>query len=159
MLKNSKIIFFIILVILIILTSINIFIEPEVGEVTKIILNKELNFNQIQEIFKLNDNEFTNWDDYWLINFERLNIFFEYLYSIKGLSTNSITSYKDDFKNICLYVWDKNWFIENIGIKKKLDYSKINSRKSITDKLFIENFTHKIISCLLYTSPSPRDRQ
>ena len=94
----------------------------------------------------MNDNEFTNWDDYWLINFERLNIFFEYLYSIKGLSSNSITSYKDDFKNICLYVWDKNWFIENIGIKKKLDYSKINSRKSITDKLFIENFTHKIIS-------------
>ena len=45
MLKNSKIIFFIILVILIILTSINIFIEPEVSEVTKIILNKELNFN------------------------------------------------------------------------------------------------------------------
>ena len=94
----------------------------------------------------MNDNKFTNWDDYWLVNFERLNIFFDYLYSIKGLSSNSITSYKDDFKNICLYVWDKNWFIENIGIKKKLDYSKINSRKSINDKLFIENFTHKIIS-------------
>ena len=45
MLKNSKIIFFIILVILIVLTSINIFIEPEVDEVTKIILNKDLNFN------------------------------------------------------------------------------------------------------------------
>jgi len=45
MLKNSKIIFFIILVILIVLISINIFIEPEVSEVTKIILNKELNFN------------------------------------------------------------------------------------------------------------------
>ena len=98
MLKNSKIIFFIILVISIVLTSINIFIEPEVGEVTKIILNKDLNFNQIQEIFKLNDNKFTNWDDYWLVNFERLNIFFDYLYSIKGLSSNSITSYKDDFK-------------------------------------------------------------
>ena len=45
MLKNSKIIFFIIVVILIVLTSINIFIEPEVDEVTKIILNKDLNFN------------------------------------------------------------------------------------------------------------------
>ena len=48
----------------------------------------------------MNDNKFTNWDDYWLVNFERLNIFFEHLYSIKGLSTNSITSYKDDFKNM-----------------------------------------------------------
>ena len=45
MLKNSKIIFFIILVLLIVLTSINIFIELEVGEVTKVILNKDLNFN------------------------------------------------------------------------------------------------------------------
>tara|TARA_Y100000287_G_scaffold30148_1_gene21868 strand:+ start:8500 stop:8637 length:138 start_codon:yes stop_codon:yes gene_type:complete len=45
MLKNSKIIFFIILVLLIVLTSINIFIEPEIGEVTKVILNKDLNFN------------------------------------------------------------------------------------------------------------------
>jgi hypothetical protein len=45
MLKNSKIFFFIILVLLIVLTSINIFIEPEVDEVTKVILNKDLNFN------------------------------------------------------------------------------------------------------------------
>ena len=48
----------------------------------------------------MNDNKFTNWDDYWLVNFERLNIFFDYLYSIKGLSSNSITSYKDDFNVI-----------------------------------------------------------
>ena len=94
----------------------------------------------------MNDKKFTNWDRYWLVNFERLNIFFDYLYSIKGLSNNSISSYKDDFKSICLYVWDKDWFIENIGFKKKLDYSKINSKENINDELFIENYTHKIIS-------------
>ena len=94
----------------------------------------------------MNDKKFTNWDSYWLVNFERLNIFFDYLYTIRGLSSNSINSYKDDFKSVCLYVWDKNWFIENIGFKKKLDYSKINSTANIKSELLIENFTHKIIS-------------
>jgi integrase/recombinase XerD len=45
-----------------------------------------------------------------------------------------------------LYVWDKNWFIENIGLKKKPDYSRITSREEIKSELLIENFTHKIIS-------------
>jgi len=94
----------------------------------------------------LNDKKFTNWDSYWLVNFERLNIFFDYLYTIRGLSSNSINSYKDDFKSICLYVWDKNWFIENIGLKKKPDYSRITSKEEIKSELLIENFTHKIIS-------------
>lgn len=94
----------------------------------------------------MNDKKFTNWDSYWLVNFERLNIFFDYLYTIRGLSSNSINSYKDDFKSICLYVWDKNWFIENIGLKKKPDYSRITSREEIKSELLIENFTHKIIS-------------
>ena len=94
----------------------------------------------------MNDKKFTNWDSYWLVNFERLNIFFDYLYSIRGLSSNSINSYKDDFKSLCLYVWDKNWFIENIGLKKKLDYSKINSKENIKIELLINDFNHKIIS-------------
>lgn len=94
----------------------------------------------------MNDKKFTNWDSYWLVNFERLNIFFDYLYTNRGLSSNSINSYKDDFKSICLYVWDKNWFIENIGLKKKPDYSRITSKEEIKSELLIENFTHKIIS-------------
>ncbi len=94
----------------------------------------------------MNNKKFTNWDNYWLVNFERLNIFFDYLYSIRGLSSNSINSYKDDFKSVCLYVWDKNWFIKNIGFKKKLDYSTINSKENIKNELLIENFNHKIIS-------------
>ena len=94
----------------------------------------------------MNNKKFTNWDNYWLVNFERLNIFFDYLYSIRGLSSNSINSYNDDFKSVCLYVWDKNWFIKNIGFKKKLDYSTINSKENIKNELLIENFNHKIIS-------------
>ena len=94
----------------------------------------------------MNDKKLTNWDSYWLVNFERLNIFFDYLYTIRGLSSNSINSYKDDFKSVCLYVWDKNWFIENVGFKKKLDYSKINSKENINSELLIEDFTHEIIS-------------
>ena len=94
----------------------------------------------------MNDKKFTNWDSYWLVNFERLNIFFDYLYTIKGLSSNSINSYREDFKSVCLYVWDKNWFIENVGFKKKLDYSKINLKENINNELLIENFTYKIIS-------------
>jgi hypothetical protein len=45
MLNNSKIIYFVILVILIALTVINIFVEPEISEITEIILNKDLNLN------------------------------------------------------------------------------------------------------------------
>ena len=45
MLNNSKIIYFVILVILIVLTVINIFVEPEIIEITEIILNKDLNLN------------------------------------------------------------------------------------------------------------------
>jgi len=45
MLNNSKIIYFVILVILIALTVINIFVEPEISEIKEIILNKDLNLN------------------------------------------------------------------------------------------------------------------
>ena len=45
MLNNSKIIYFVILVLLIVLTVINIFVEPEISEMTEIILNKDLNLN------------------------------------------------------------------------------------------------------------------
>ena len=47
MLNNSKIIYFVILVILIALIVINIFVEPEISEISEIILNKDLNLNQI----------------------------------------------------------------------------------------------------------------
>jgi len=45
MLNNSKIIYFVILVILIALIVINIFVEPEISEISEIILNKDLNLN------------------------------------------------------------------------------------------------------------------
>ena len=45
MINNSKKIYFAILVILIALTVINIFVEPEIREITEIILNKDLNLN------------------------------------------------------------------------------------------------------------------
>ncbi len=45
MLNNSKIIYFVILIILIVLIVINLFVEPEISEVTEIILNKDLNLN------------------------------------------------------------------------------------------------------------------
>ena len=45
MLNNSKIIYFVILIILIALIVINIFVEPEISEITEIILNKDLNLN------------------------------------------------------------------------------------------------------------------
>ena len=45
MLNNSKIIYFVILIILIVLIVINLFFEPEISEVTEIILHKDLNLN------------------------------------------------------------------------------------------------------------------
>lgn len=90
--------------------------------------------------------KFINWENYWQINFKRLNIFFDYLYTVKGLSNNSITSYKEDFKNICLYVWDENWFIQNIGKQKKINYLDINIPKDNSNKTFIENLNSEIIS-------------
>tara|TARA_S200000501_G_scaffold378800_1_gene443773 strand:- start:12950 stop:13981 length:1032 start_codon:yes stop_codon:yes gene_type:complete len=94
----------------------------------------------------LNEINFINWENYWQVNFKRLNIFFDYLYTVRGLSNNSITSYKEDFKNICLYVWDENWFIQNIGKQKKIDYSEVYISKDNSNKALIENFTTEIIS-------------
>ncbi len=45
MINYSKIIYFVILVILIAIIVINIFVEPEIREITEIILNKDLNLN------------------------------------------------------------------------------------------------------------------
>ena len=45
MINYSKIIYFVILVILISLIVINIFVEPGISEITEIILNKDLNLN------------------------------------------------------------------------------------------------------------------
>ena len=62
--------------------------------------------------------------------------FLESLISEKGLSKNTIESYKSDI----------NQFLERQTTSKSSEL--IFSRKSI----------EKYISCLLYTSPSPRDR-
>ncbi len=94
----------------------------------------------MKKVLKNLDNK-TNWKQYWSNNFERLDIFFDHLYMVKGLSKNSITSYKDDFKSLCSFVWNKDWFREAAHPNKRTNYSKIDSQLNDSEIYYIEDFS------------------
>ena len=82
-----------------------------------------------------------NWKQYWSDNLERFNIFFDHLYMVRGLSKNSITSYRDDFKSLCSFVWNKDWFIKAADPNKKIDYSEIDTFINNFKVHYIEDFS------------------
>ena len=43
--KNMKVIFLLTIIILFFFLAINVFVEPEINEIKKVILNKDLNLN------------------------------------------------------------------------------------------------------------------
>ena len=86
-----------------------------------------------------------NWDT-------SIENFKNYLKLERGLSKNSIKSYEYDI------VQFKNFIIEN-----KIDESPKKCSPSTVKRYLYKNFSNKKTrsqarSCLLYTSPSPRDR-
>lgn len=82
-----------------------------------------------------------NWIQYWSKNLKRFDIFFDHLYMVKGLSKNSIKSYKDDFKSLCSFVWNKEWFRESTYPNKKTNYSEIDSFVNDFEAHYIEDFS------------------
>ena len=59
--------------------------------------------------------------------------FIEYLQIEKKYSVNTLYAYKKDLEEFQVFIYENY------------------------DKCVIENVDYKVISCLLYTSPSPRD--
>tara|TARA_B110000438_G_scaffold161616_1_gene154818 strand:+ start:97 stop:1131 length:1035 start_codon:yes stop_codon:yes gene_type:complete len=89
---------------------------------------------------KLNKDKI-NWELYWANNIERFDIFFDHLYTVRGLSKNSIISYKDDFKSLCSFVWNKKWFKEYVHSNSKTNYLEIDSFVEDSKKYFVEEFS------------------
>ena len=85
--------------------------------------------------------EIINWEKYWSNNIERFDIFFNHLYMARGLSKNSITSYRDDFKSLCSFIWNKEWFKKSVHPNKKTNYSGIDSLLKYSKIYYVENFS------------------
>ena len=85
--------------------------------------------------------EIINWEKYWSNNIERFDIFFNHLYMARGLSKNSITSYRDDFKSLCSFIWNKEWFKESVHSNKKTNYSGIDSLLKYSKISYVEDFS------------------
>ena len=92
------------------------------------------------------NNQITDWNYYWLSNLERLDIFFDHLYMVRGLSKNSISSYRDDFKSLCSFVWNKNWFEQAVHSSKRINYSKIDACLPNSNIHHIEDFSFEEIN-------------
>ena len=61
----------------------------------------------------------SEWETYWKNQNKALEIFFDYLLIEKGLSQNTIFSYKRDIKLLCIYLFNNDWFKINIFPRKR----------------------------------------
>ena len=138
---NYKILISLIIIFFLILVNLLAYIEPEITEINKVISNEDLNFNLPHKIMKKLNKDKTNWELYWANNIERFDIFFDHLYTVRGLSKNSIISYKDDFKSLCSFVWNKKWFKEYVHSNSKTNYLEIDSFVEDSKKYFVEEFS------------------
>ena len=74
---------------------------------------------------------YSDWKTFWRDQNRILEIFFDFLIVEKGLSQNTIFSYKRDFKLLCMYLFDSNWFKKNVSPKRKKNlYESINKESS-----------------------------
>ena len=74
---------------------------------------------------------YSDWKTFWRDQNKILEIFFDFLIVEKGLSQNTIFSYKRDFKLLCMYLFDSNWFKKNVSPKRKKNlYESINKESS-----------------------------
>ena len=70
-----------------------------------------------------------DWKSYWSDQELNLDLFFNYLSIEKGLSKNTIQSYKNDFKVICSYLWSPKNFQENV-------FPNSNKKKFLLDDAY-----------------------
>ena len=98
-------------------------------------------------------------------NYVSLNEFLDYLRLEKGSSEKTIQSYRKDLtiffekinkKYTEVVKEDIYKYIENM--KEKYKYNSVQRKISSLKSYYKFLYVNKYISCLLYTSPSPRDR-
>ena len=80
----------------------------------------------------------SNWEKYWRDQNRILEIFFDYLIVEKGLSNNTIFSYKRDFKLLSSYLYNRKWF------KKYVFPSRV--KKNYFNMIDENTDNHKLIS-------------
>ncbi len=69
-----------------------------------------------------------DWEKYWKDQTRILEVYFDYLLVEKGLTKNTIFSYRRDFKLLSSFLYNSDWFKENVFSEKtkKKDFSKIS---------------------------------
>ena len=89
---------------------------------------------------------YSDWKTFWRDQNRILEIFFDFLIVEKGLSQNTIFSYKRDFKLLCMYLFDSNWFKKNVSPKRKKNlYESINKESSKKKLTSLRQLNHNIL--------------
>ncbi|MEC7890205.1 MAG: site-specific integrase [Pseudomonadota bacterium] len=89
---------------------------------------------------------YSDWTTFWRDQNRILEIFFDFLIVEKGLSQNTIFSYKRDFKLLCMYLFDSNWFKKNVSPKRKKNlYESINKESSKKKLTYIRKINHNFL--------------
>ena len=90
-----------------------------------------------------------DWEKYWKGQNRILEVYFDYLLVEKGLTKNTIFSYRRDFKLLSSFLYNPDWFKENVFSEKtkKKDLSKISNLNKAGRKrpLSIININQEIL--------------
>ena len=94
---------------------------------------------------------YSDWEKFWRDQNRILEIFFDFLIVEKGLSQNTIFSYKRDFKLLSMYLFDSNWFEKNISPKRKKNfYESINNTSGKKKLISLRHLNHNILRDFFY---------
>ena len=66
---------------------------------------------------------YSDWKTFWRDQNRILEIFFDFLIVEKGLSQNTIFSYKRDFKLLCMYLFDSNLCKKKLTSLRQLNHN------------------------------------
>ena len=93
----------------------------------------------------------SDWKKFWKDQNRTLEIYFDFLIVEKGLSQNTIFSYKRDFKLLCMYIFNSTWFEKNVLPKRKknlnLSIDYITNKKRLIP---LRNLNHDILKNFFY---------
>ena len=94
---------------------------------------------------------YSDWEKFWRDQNRILEIFFDFLIIEKGLSQNTIFSYKRDFKLLCIYLFDSHWFKKNVSPRRKKNfYESINNQSSKKNLISLRQLNHNILRDFFY---------
>ncbi len=94
---------------------------------------------------------YSDWKKFWKDQNRILEIFFDFLMVEKGLSQNTIFSYKRDFKLLCIYLFDSDWFKKNVTPKRKKNlYESIDNKSGKKKLISLRQLNHNILRDFFY---------